>query len=81
MYSIICGLITMPINIEDQLANLRIKLAEQEKELNQLEKECYELEADMADFEERYNQLIKPIANQIEAVMAQMQNRTPDFKD
>lgn len=58
----------MPINIEDQLANLRLKIIEQEKELNQLEQECKELEADMADFEQRYNLLIKPIANQIEAV-------------
>lgn len=60
----------MPINIEDQLANLKLKIVEQEKQLNQLEKECRELESDMADFEERYNKLIKPIANQIEAAKA-----------
>jgi hypothetical protein len=60
----------MPINIEDQLANLRLKILEQEKELTTLEKECSELEADMVDFEKRYNHIIKPIANQIEAVKA-----------
>lgn len=58
----------MPIEIEDQLANLRLKILGQEEALNKLELECNELEADMADFEERYNQLVKPIANQIEAV-------------
>ena len=58
----------MPIEIEDQLANLRLKILGQEKELNKLEQECNEFEADMADFEERYNRIIKPIANQIEAV-------------
>lgn len=57
----------MPIEIEDQLANLRFKILGQEKELTTLEQECNELESDMADFEERYNRIIKPIANQIEA--------------
>jgi DnaJ-like protein len=57
----------MPIDIEEQLANLRLKILGQEKELTSLEQECNELEADMADFEERYNKIVKPIANQIEA--------------
>lgn len=64
------GLMIMPIEIEDQIANLRLKIVEQEQELGLLERECNELEADMADFESRYNQLVKPIANQIEAVKA-----------
>lgn len=57
----------MPIDIEDNIANLRIKIAEQEREIIILEGDCIALENELADFEARYNQLIKPLVTQIEA--------------
>ena len=45
---------------------LRLKIIEQEKEISILEREIEELKADLADFEERYNTLIKPLSEQIE---------------
>jgi len=58
----------MSVDIQDKIANLRLKIAEQEKEVIILERECGELKADLADFEERYNKIIKPLSDQIDAV-------------
>lgn len=57
----------MPLDIQDSIANLRFKIADQEKEFIILEGDIEELKADLADFEERYNQLIKPLSEQIDA--------------
>ncbi|MGJ3239632.1 MAG: DnaJ domain-containing protein [Anaerolineae bacterium] len=58
----------MPIDIQDRIANLRLKIAEQEREIALLEASCQALRADLADFEVRYNQRIKPLIEQIDAV-------------
>lgn len=57
----------MPVDMHDRIANLRLKIASQEKEIASLESECQAIEADLADFEERYNRLIKPLTDQIDA--------------
>lgn len=57
----------MPLDIQDNIANLRLKLASQEREIIILEGEIEELKTDLADFEERYNQFIKPLTEQIDA--------------
>ena len=57
----------MPLDIQDSIANLRLKIANQEQEIIILERDIEELKADLADFEERYNRLIKPLSEQIDA--------------
>ena len=57
----------MPIDIQDRIANLRLKIAAQEKEIILLEHECQAIASDLADFEDRYNRLIKPLSDQIDA--------------
>ncbi|MEO1286726.1 MAG: J domain-containing protein [Chloroflexota bacterium] len=67
MLTIYGGRFIMPVDIQDKIANLRLKIAEQEQEIIHLERECQELQADLADFEERYTQQIKPLEDQLEA--------------
>lgn len=58
----------MSVDIQDRIANLRLKIAAQEKEVVHLERACEELKSDLADFEKRYNEIIKPLSDQIDAV-------------
>ena len=57
----------MPHDIQDTIANLRFKIADQEKEIVILERNIEDLKADLADFEDRYNKIIKPLSEQIDA--------------
>lgn len=58
----------MPVDIQDKIANLRLQIASQEQEMILLEQKCAELKTDLADFEARFNQLVKPLSDQIDAV-------------
>lgn len=58
----------MPVDIQDKIANLHLLIASQEKEIILLEHQCEELKAELAEFEARFNELIKPLSDQIDAV-------------
>lgn len=54
--------------IQQQIERLRILITEQEQTIIALEQDIAEIEADLHDFRQKYEQLIQPIANRIEAV-------------
>ena len=58
----------MPVDIQDRIATLRLKIVSQEKEIAVLELDCQSIADDLAEFETRYNRLVKPISDQIDAV-------------
>lgn len=58
----------MPPDLDSQAETLRALINEAEKEVAILELDCSELQAEIADFESRYNELVKPLLGQIEAV-------------
>lgn len=63
----------MSVDIQDKIANLRLKIEAQEKEATMLEQECDELKKDLSEFEERYNKFIKPLIDQIDAVKSALE--------
>ncbi|GAB5492975.1 MAG: hypothetical protein Phog2KO_31900 [Phototrophicaceae bacterium] len=58
----------MPVDIQDKIANLRLHILSQEREVSLLEQKCDDLKAELAEFEARFNVLIKPLSDQIDAV-------------
>ena len=64
----------MSNRIQEKVAEYRAIVAEQEREFVQLEAECTELRSELADFEARYNELIKPLMDQLDAAKAAVQS-------
>jgi SMC interacting uncharacterized protein involved in chromosome segregation len=54
-------------SLQDQIDDLRILIAQQARDINKLEHEIADLQAELSDFETRYNTLVKPISDQVEA--------------
>jgi hypothetical protein len=55
---------------EAQVAELRAAIAQQEREIGALERELVDLRAGVAKFEARYNKIVKPVADRVQAAQA-----------
>lgn len=60
----------MRSRIQNKIMEYRELVAEQERELAQLEAECSELRNELAGFEARFNKLIQPLMDQLDAAKA-----------
>lgn len=58
----------MPVDSQDKIANLRLHILSQEQEITALEQQCDDLKAELSEFEACFNDLIKPLSDQIDAV-------------
>ena len=55
-------------NLQQRIDGLHASIREREKEIAALEKECDKFKKDLSGFEKRYNRVVQPIADQVEAV-------------
>jgi hypothetical protein len=55
-------------NLEQRIHNLRLNIKLKQAEIEPLKQECAELEKQLSGFEARYNRIVKPIADQVDAV-------------
>lgn len=60
----------MSQRIQQKIDEYQQLVAQQEQEVATLERECAELRDELSDFEKRYNQLIKPLTMQLDAIKA-----------
>ena len=55
-------------NLEQRIHNVRLNIKLKQAEIEPLKQECAELQKQISGFEARYNRIVKPIADQVDAV-------------
>lgn len=58
----------MSLDLEQKIANVRRLIREVETEIDEVERENRSIRDELAAFERRYNRIVKPIADQLDAV-------------